>query len=382
MITRRAFLGGLTASLALSPRRLWAGEAAPSLATLPLSIVNSTGQYANGSIWVYIVGNDASGRQVYSRGDGVARPIALSDNGSDGFTDYSIPLGGGSSTSLSLPNMSGRVYFALGQKLKFRVVSTGGSNVGLQYPAGWVSSDPNYNILHDFLEFTFNGSGMFCNTTMVDQFSVPLSIQLHGSQNQTTGSIPAGGRAAIFNAISAQSGFSSLLLSNQLRVIAPGHGIEAGLFSSSYFDGYTNDVWNHYASNDLHVNVNGTTYTGRVSGGTLNFDGGVRAFAKPTTLDIFYCNGALLADAPPSGPVAAILGAAFNRSTLLSNSNQPATSASTFYQTAVTNHYARIIHAHTSNGQAYGFPFDDVAGFASYIQDTAPTSATLTLTPF
>ena len=40
------------------------------------------------------------------------------------------------------------------------------------------------------------------------------------------------------------------------------------------------------------------------------------------------------------------------------------------------------MHAATEDGKAYGFAFDDVADFASYIQDTAPTGIRLTLTPF
>ncbi len=40
------------------------------------------------------------------------------------------------------------------------------------------------------------------------------------------------------------------------------------------------------------------------------------------------------------------------------------------------------MHAATQDGKAYGFAFDDVAGFASYIEDGAPKEITLTLTPF
>jgi hypothetical protein len=40
------------------------------------------------------------------------------------------------------------------------------------------------------------------------------------------------------------------------------------------------------------------------------------------------------------------------------------------------------MHAASRDGKAYGFAFDDVADFASYIQDTAPTGLRLTLTPF
>ncbi|SCD29664.1 Beta-1,3-glucanase [Streptomyces sp. di188] len=40
------------------------------------------------------------------------------------------------------------------------------------------------------------------------------------------------------------------------------------------------------------------------------------------------------------------------------------------------------MHAATEDGRAYGFAFDDVADFASYVQDTVPTVLRLTLTPF
>ena len=44
-----------------------------------------------------------------------------------------------------------------------------------------MTSDPNYPVLHDFFEFTNNGGGMNCDTTMVDQFAIPLAITLAGS---------------------------------------------------------------------------------------------------------------------------------------------------------------------------------------------------------
>jgi hypothetical protein len=64
------------------------------------------------------------------------------------------------------------------------------------------------------------------------------------------------------------------------------------------------------------------------------------------------------------------------------SASQPTTNAAAFYADAVTNVYAKAMHTHATDGRAYGFPFDDVGGFASYVQDTAPTSMTLSLTPF
>lgn len=385
MPTRRDFLklaavaGGV--SVIGLPSLPSAFAASPS--TLPLTFVNQTGLYANSTIWMYVVGTNAAGKQCYVRADGTQVVASTSLNGSDGYADLSIPFASSGNTRLNLPQMSGRIYFSINTKLKFRVVTDGNGNGAFQYPAGWVSSDPSYSVLHDCMEFTFNPSGMFCNTTMVDMFSIPLAINLIGSANQTTGTLKPGGRDAIFSALAAQSAFKPLIIGSNLRVIAPGHGIEAGLFSSTYYDAYINQVWSQYASTNLNVTINTTTYTGRVSGSQLVFNGGVAPFNKPTTKDVFYCNGALGAPNDGlTGPVAAQLGAAYNRSTLLSNPSQPVNDPSKYYLPATTNHYSQAIHQNTVDGKAYGFPFDDVGGFASYVSDGSPSAMTVTLTPF
>jgi hypothetical protein len=384
MPTRRTVLRGAMLAAAGMPLAAFSTrQAARAANRLPISVVNQTKKYANSAIWVYIVGTDPSGRQCYVRADGTSVPVSKALNGADGFADLSIPLSGNGNTDISLPNMSGRIYVSIEKKLKFRVVSDGNGNGALQHPAGWVSSDPNFDVLHDCAEFTLNAGGMFCNTTMVDMFSIPMSITLRGKQTQTTGTLVAGGRDAIFAGIAALPDFSRLVTKNKLRVLAPGHGIEAGLFSRTYFDSYIDEVWNRYAGTDLRVKINSTTHTGRVSGGRLAFDGGVASFTKPSTLDVLYCNGALGApNDGKTGPVAAQLGAAFNRATLLSSANVPVSDPAKYYQAPIANHYSRVIHANTVDGKAYGFPFDDVGDFASYVQDTAPTGLTLTLTSF
>ncbi|MFI7413739.1 glycoside hydrolase family 64 protein [Streptomyces sp. NPDC049627] len=350
--------------------------------SLPLTIVNDSGSFDNANVHVYIVGNQ-DGRQVRVTPDGTLAPIALSDNGADGFTDYAISLSGSGETRLSLPRMSGRIYVALGQKLKFKAVADGNGNAALQYPAGWVTSDPNYPVLHDCAEFTFNDAGMFCNTTMVDMFSVPLSIRLTGAKDQTTGTLRSGGRAAAFAAVRQVEEFARLVV-DDTRVIAPGHGLDAGLFAKDYFAPYIDEVWSTYTGRDLTVTTNAGTFTGRVRGERFTFDGPAQvSFAKPSTRDVLFCDGSLAApNDGTTGPVAAVLGAGFNRSTLISHAAQPTTDAAAFYRTGLTNHYAKAMHAATQDGKAYGFAFDDVADFASYIQDTAPTGIRLTLTPF
>ncbi|MGW3309511.1 glycoside hydrolase family 64 protein [Streptomyces sp. NPDC001073] len=349
---------------------------------LPLTLVNNSGSFDNANVHVYIVGN-VDGKQVRVTPDGTIAPIALSDNGADGFTDYAISLNSGAETTISLPYLSGRIYVSLGAKLKFKAVADGNGNAALQYPAGWVTSDPNYGVLHDCAEFTHNASGMFCNTTMVDMFSVPLSIRLTGAQDQTTGTLRSGGRASVFDAVREVEAFAPLVV-DDTRVIAPGHGLDAGLFAADYFAPYIDQVWSTYTGKDLTVTTNAGAFTGRVRADRFTFTGPASvSFGKPTTRDVLFCDGNLAApNDGTTGPVAAVLGAGFNRSTLLSNPAQPTTNASGFYATDLTNHYAKAVHAATADGKAYGFAFDDVADFASYVQDTAPTGIRLTLTPF
>ncbi|AOP46593.1 beta-1,3-glucanase family protein [Streptomyces lydicus] len=390
MISRRSLLGGLAAGAATASGIALAGRAtgatAPAGGTaaagMPLHLVNNTGAYANSSVWVYIVGNDGT-QQVRVTPDGELKPVALGDNGPDGFTDYAVPLAASGTTTLQLPRMSGRIYTALGSKLKFKAVKDGNGKPALAYPAGWVAGDPNYDVLHDCAEFTYNDGGMYCNTTMVDMFSVPLAIRLTGARDQTTGTLKDGARARIFSDVKGAEGFDRLVIGDK-RVIAPGHGLDSGLFAKDYFAPAVDEAWSAYAGKDLTVTTDAGTFTGRVSGDRLTFTGpGTVSFAKPSTRDVLFCDGNLAApNDGTTGPVAAVLGAALNRSTLAAQARQPTTDPAAFYRQRLTNHYARAMHAATRDGKAYGFAFDDVAGFASYIEDGAPKEITLTLTPF
>ncbi|MUL43002.1 glycosyl hydrolase [Streptomonospora sp. PA3] len=395
MIDRRSFLRGAGGAALAAPllgtaacgasssgAKLTAGEQAASAGALPVSFANESG-YADSAVRLYIVGTDtATGRQGRVRPDGTFAPVQLSDNTDGGFTDYSIPLS--EAGGLTLPFMSGRIYIALEDKLRFKAVEDGNGNPALAYPAGWVESDPNFSVLHDTVEFTHDDTGMYCNTTMVDQFSVPLAIALSGERDQSTGRLKPGGRDLVFDTLLADSDYSPLVVGDRRRVIAPGHGIDTGRFSRDYYAPYIDRVWSRYSGRDLRITTNQGTFTGRVDGsGRLAFDGGVGAFDKPSTRDVFFCDGALHAPNDGlKGPVAAILGAALNRSTLLDTADHPVTDPAAFYNADITNKYAAVFHEATEDGKAYGFAFDDVSGFASYIQDHAPASFEVTLTPF
>ncbi|GAB3694833.1 beta-1,3-glucanase family protein [Nocardiopsis oceani] len=391
MINRRLFLGGASlaagvpllgaAGCATRPQTANPVSGTANLGALPVSVANESGRYGDDEVLLYVVGTDlVDDVHCWVDAEGTPHPVSVDDNTDDGYTDYSIPLDS-LPDDWTVPYMSGRIYFALGGKLGIRIVEDGDGNPALQLPSGWVEDDDSFDVLHDSVEFTHNEDGMFCNTTMVDQFSVPIGIRLTGDDDQSTGFLLPGGRDAIFETVAADPDFSSLVFDD--RIIAPGHGLDAGIFPTDYYDPYVDEVWSHYAGTDLTVTTNAGTFTGRVEGDELLFDGGVSPIAKPSTRDVFFCDGAL--DAPNdgiTGPVAAIVGAALNRSTLLDFADQPTNDPAEFYLADIANRYAGVFHDHTEDGKAYGFAFDDVEDFASYVQDHGPSGLEITLTPF
>jgi hypothetical protein len=149
-----------------------------------------------------------------------------------------------------------------------------------------------------------------------------------------------------------------------------------------------------YSSATLTVDTQAQwgTVTGQVStsqggGGLLTFDG-VGSFAQPAAADIFSCDSGPFNPAGMSDEMLAIvprLAAAFNRSTLLIDSDQPdGENPADYYTSSPTNHYARIVHATTLDGLGYAFPFDDVAPDGGVNQSgpvvsASPASMTVTV---
>lgn len=156
-----------------------------------------------------------------------------------------------------------------------------------------------------------------------------------------------------------------------LRALTPSHGIEDGLISASAMADYVNRVWTKYSTSTLTV-TNFTNSAGAV----------VTSFQKPDSASIFGCDGLLDArNDLVRGPISRTLCAGYNRSTLLTDANQPDTNAADFYTDTVTNQYARKIHEQMTDGKAYAFPFDDVGNFESLVQNANPQGAFLTLEP-
>ncbi|MFI1355129.1 glycoside hydrolase family 64 protein [Streptomyces sp. NPDC020898] len=397
MFATRKVLVPLVAAAAVATGLTAAGPASRAEAavptTIPLEFKNNSGR--GDQIYVYNIGTELStGRQGWADTNGTFHAWPAGGNPPTPAPDASIagPANGRTMT-LRMPKFSGRVYFSYGQKLVFRL-TTG----GLVQPAVQNPSDPNANILFNWTEYTLNDSGLWLNSTQVDMFSAPYAVGVKNTAGtvKNTGHLKSGGYAGFFNSLRAQpGGWAGLIRTRSdgtiLRALAPGHGIEAGALPSTVMNDYVNRVWTKYAGSTLTVtpfaDQPGTKYYGRVSGNVMNFTNSsgtvVTSFQKPDADSIFGCYKLL--DAPNDlvrGPISRTLCAGYNRSTLLTNSSQPDTSSAAFYQDAVTNHYARKIHAQMADGKAYAFAFDDVGNHESLVNDSNPQTAYITLDPF
>jgi hypothetical protein len=382
-----AFVGGLAGLVATAP----AANAVP--ATIPLQFTNNSGR--GDQVFIYDLGTLLStGQQGWADANGTFHPWPAGGNPPTPAPDASIPgPRTGQSITLRIPKFSGRIYFSYGQKLIFKL-TTG----GLVQPAVQNPTDPNVNILFAWTEYTLNDGGLWINSTQVDMFSTPyaVGVKLADGSTRNTGHLKPGGYNGFFNALRAQpGGWANLIRTRSdgtiLRALAPSHGIGAGLLSPTIMSDYINRVWSRYTTSTLTVtpfaNEPNTRYFGRVSGNVMNFTNSsgavVTSFQKPDSDSIFGCYKLL--DAPNDlvrGPISRTLCAGYNRSTLLTNPNQPDTSDAGFYQDAVTNHYSRKIHAQMVDGKAYGFAFDDVGTHEALVHDGNPQQAFITLDPF
>ena len=347
------------------------------------------------AVHVYVLGTDlTTGKLGYSDKSGKftawtgggAVPVPAPDVAIDGPGDNG-------STTIQIPeNLSGRIYFSFGEKLDFRLTGD-----GLVQPAPWAGGDPNRDILFDWSEFTLNDSGLWLNSSQVDMFAVPHVVSVTGASGRTseTGEVKPGGRQKVIDAIKADAGFAKSVVTRAdgtvLRVLAPGKAADAGLMSPTYLDAYIGRAWSSYAGKPLTVvpftDQPGVRFTGRTSGDVLSFTDAtgktVASFTKPSTANVWGCDGAL--GAPNDqvvGPIARTLCAALQRTTLGRLDTQPSGTAADFYQGEPTNVYAREIHRNIVDGKAYAFAFDDVQNQESLVHDGDPQAAGITLSPF
>ncbi|KAF7896644.1 uncharacterized protein EAF01_009047 [Botrytis porri] len=388
----------------LCPPEIKTVETEATASTLTIELVN---QSSSSTVYAYITGLaiNKNNSVVLLQADGstLYYPTNPSSNGSALTEDCAIPLGEpGSTTKVSIPNIAGgRIWFCIEDTLTF-LLDVGLTGPALVEPSVNNTSDPNYLKSWDFCEFTYNSSELFANITYVDFVCLPIALTLNTTSGAVkhVGGLPSDGLATVCKGLVVQdaidgAGWSKLIVENDgtnLRALNPTAGIVFNpVLFEGYWTSYINDVWDKYASTSLTVNTQASW--GDVSGSTsdltsLTFNS-IGSFTKPSSADIFGgATGAFAAQLTNTDQllnIGARLDAAFNRSTLLVNSSQPDKEVvSTYYENAITNHYARIVHAANIDGLGYCFPYDDVTpdggiNQCGAVNDSTPASLIVTV---
>lgn len=349
-------------------------------------------------------------------------------NYANAWADFSIPLDRTCATTIDLATFnatnlqnfgtggqafSGRIYFSVGKpKIPFTVQANPTVN-GYTAPVfGSTTGAPGSLCLYDWLEFSFDSTNALnINTTQVDQFGFQISMQ-------ATGATVQGGeqgvynhtRSSILSTINAlPSPYSTIInvpttatgvdadayppqanTSNILRAISPK---QMATSSDTYFSNVINTWYSNWANTPLTVTDPATgTYVGKVVGGVLTFQqgstwsaSGATAFTNTTitSYDVWQCANSLASGSAAQKNVQKQIAAAFNRGTMAyilndtSGSFTPTLSSN--YTTTPYNQWAQQFHLFSSNGLAYGFPYDDVGSEQPTIATTGTTSLRIQL---
>lgn len=225
-----------------------------------------------------------------------------------------------------------------------------------------------------------------------------MSLTNTSGTTTTVEGLPSNGLDTICSGLKSQtasdgSNWKDLIITNSsganLRALSPNSGITMdSSYFSTYYDSYVDQVWSKYTGTKLTVNTQASwgDVTGSISDNVLDFGSDVGSFSQPTSANIFSCSsGPFATTTSEMGAIGARLAAAFNRSTLLIDANQPEGEVvSTYYKNSITNHYARLLHATYLDGKGYAFPYDDVAPSGGADQsgslyDTNPANLTITV---
>jgi Beta-1,3-glucanase len=216
----------------------------------------------------------------------------------------------------------------------------------------------------DFIEYNFAKGTWYGNTTQVDAFCIPITIELGDKRFGITEP-----RSRLFDEFRKQcpAEFKECV-KGDTWILSPcraGFGDKGP--SAHYFDKYVDEVWSQYAKRKLTPS---SEFYGEVVGEALTFtqarvDGKPVTFTckrKPTTQEIFLGTGVL-------GQNPAFC-AAFNRHVAADPADWR--DAAKFYAQEPCNWCSKFLHEHSIDKKAYGFCYDDYADQATYFSGKGP----------
>lgn len=352
--------------------------------TFTFTLANNTNNAFNAdNIYVAIIGN-VGGRNVHVTSTGDQVPMRESDNNAPGSVtrnglvytpSYSMKLSEFLAKGIPIGQInSGRVWIGLGAPIYFHVFAGG----GFTQPNVANPSDPNADTNFDFVEFTLDGGGLHANTSQVDAFAIPLTMNVVGAKNQTVGITEP--RSALFAAFanSVPAEFKGLVDPKGFRITSPK---KSPTFPQNYFQPYIDAMWSYYQTRDLSISTIFGTYVGRVNGNTFVFrnpaNGSTYNVAKPSSADVIGSTGSIVTGDETEKAIKARISAMINRHVATDATQSDPTQ---YYLAAPANFYSKFWHDHSLNRLAYGFDYDDVFDQSTSVIDTNPSRMTVSVT--
>ncbi len=210
------------------------------------------------------------------------------------------------------------------------------------------ASDPSKSDYFDFIEHTIGTDQYNGNTTRVDAFGLKIAMRLHSAAGDD---VTVGEDEATF-AETREATFAKFLAESPaefapcakapFRIVEPGAcGFNKDGANAHYYDAFVDEMW---ANNGITIPKPGPNGSGLAAYPDLS-------------AAIFRHVGA----------AAGTFDAAGKRL-----DKDLWKDPSTFYTAAPANYYARFWHKHSIDGRAYGFPYDDVGSYSTYVSRKNP----------
>ena len=354
----------------------------------------TNGQYPSDKIYWCILGYDKQNNLSYLDKNGNLRKANLDMNtiAKNDRMCANICYTVAEQPTVYVPDIvSGRIYISYGEQVYITFNMAADGRIGYAGPDLNNPTDPNQDVLFEFLEFTIINKEYWGNTSRVDFFSFPIVTRLIGFDGYTNGQYfenfdrtvgDLGTRDEIFSSFKNEVPEEFKTLVTDKRILAPCKAtFNEGAKYGNYFDGYINDFWKKYSSESLVFKCDAGTFTGKVQGDAMIFtsDGSAETYTiyKPTTQDVLEGKGNFNRGNARELVIEAQLCAAFNRGVATEPNNFNNEAA--YYKNKVANYYSGFFHNHAIDGYAYGFCYDDVFDHSTLLHFSNPTGLIIDL---
>ena len=398
--------------------------------SLPYTFSNNS-PYPDSEIYIGLVGKFGDNVDVWmDMSDYSLVPMSADQNVLDGppwstpadwkYPDLFTKLSDISEHTLQIPQglYGSRIFISFQSPMYLHFHETGGY-AGANLNS---STDPNDGIRWEIVELTWGNSGLWTNSSRVDAYQYPLSVEVSGFTGGLTEptytesylSAVGGNGTPKYGKIGEQLPHEEILnrwdnavsMEYLVAKVIKDHSLDGGYiieqpskvedFPEDIFDDYIDDIWDTYTNNDLVIDIGDRgIWTGRVTGERFDFvdpvDNSIATiYGKPTSFNAIEGSGFLAFTSVDASVdqekhdedlmIQAQIAAAINRHAIytdvIDGTVQFTHDASRYFIHAPYNEYVRFFHNEeiSYESKTYAFAYDDVGDHSSTIQCTFPTS--------